>query len=1207
MKPAPLARRRFRTTHPSWLLVQPLAGDVTFFAKSKQNFTKTKSMKRCIHSQTWLWLVMKHSLYQILIIAFLGNIVSASPVDAQNVLDKSVTVNLQKVNIRKFLRTIEKSTGIEFVYSSKAIDADRIISVNENGQKLSNVLESVFTPLNISYKLVDGVILLQKRTPDQSSVNLLRSIPITRPEAATRTITGKVTDEKGDGLPGVSIVVKNSQLGTSTSVDGTYEINVPDGPQTVVFSFLGYLPQEKVIGSETVVNISLQIDTKSLEEVVVVGYGTQRRADVTAAISSVPMNEVKDMPVSNVATALQGKIPGVVIQQNNGTPGSTPAIKVRGFGSISAGNTPLIVADGNIVSASIFSTLNPNDIESIDVLKDASSTAIYGSKGSNGVVLITTKRGKSGKPSVNLDVFTGFQQISKKIDLINSQQFAEFGKDASNNAYLDNIKGANIADPNSARPTDYLRYRYPRGEVFDWLDFDDPSKVAALPYTDYQDKIFRTAKMSSYQLSASGGTDKARYSVSGGYLKQDGIIRRSALDRYTLRANMEVNVLPTLKIGLNINPSYKIQQEVKDAGHWADNAVVNSALSVMPMIPIYAADGSYKSQTAFAAPYNYPGITNPVANITEYNSQYLTANLLGNTYAELNFLKDFTYRVSGNVNFTGNRRNAYRTSKMPLNQILPPSVSTGTAYSDQSLSWLFNQTLNYSKSLNNIHNFDVLIGMESTKFQFQDSQGTGSSYPNDVVETLNGSASGTTTTAVSSKVENASASYFARANYNYKGKYLVNISVRRDGSSIFGTDNRWGTFPAGSLGWRISEEAFVKSIAAVSEAKLRVSYGLAGNNAFTNNYPYVATLRADNYSFNNNLVNGLAPSSLANPRLGWERSQQFDAGIDLGLFSNRIFLIVDYYQRTTKDLLLSVNVPTVTGFGTAVKNIGKMKNKGWEFALSTRNLTRSLIWNTSLNLSFNRNKVIALGPTGDPIRSGTGVGETNITQIGSPIGSFYGYKQIGVFKDQADLDSNPHDPTSKPGDVKYADINGDKKIDANDRTVIGNNQPDFIYGMTNSFSYKSFDLSIAIQGSQGGEILNLSRRFFENLEGNANQLTTVLSRWRSPENPGDGVTPRANARTTGNNNAVSTRWVEDGSYLRIQNVSLGYQLPVSLTSKAKLQQVRIYASAQNLFTFTKYLNFNPEVSNYEGPLTGGVDYGVYPLAKTFTLGINIGL
>jgi TonB-linked SusC/RagA family outer membrane protein len=1154
-------------------------------------------MQKSVSIKWFLIKTMRITAMQLMLSAAFCGITLARETRAQELLNKEISLRLESSEVKSILSQIEKQANVRFVYSTNSIQAKKRVSFSATNSKLSEVLDRLLIPLDISYEIEGTRILLQRKLSET----------IRKAQEVDKTISGTVVDDKGEPLPGVSIVVKGTQQGTSTDVDGKYQLSIPDGPAVLIFSFVGYVSAEKTVDNATVVDVILATDTKSLQEIVVVGYGTQKRANVTAAISSVPMSEIKDMPVSNVATALQGKIPGVVIQQNNGTPGSTPAIKVRGFGSISAGNSPLIVIDGNIVGASIFSTLNTNDIESMDVLKDASSTAIYGSKGSNGVILITTKRGKSGKPSVNLDVFTGFQQVSKKIDLINSQQFAEFGKDASNNAYLDNIKGANIADPNNIRPTDYLRYRYPRGEQFDWINFDDPAKIAALPYTDYQDEIFRTAKMNSYQLSASGGTDKARYSISGGYLQQDGIIRRSALERYTLRANVEVNVLPTLKIGLNLNPSYRIHQEVRDAGHWADNAVINSALSVMPFIPTYAADGSYTSQAAFAAPYNYPGITNPVANITEYNSQNVVANLLGNTYAELNLFKDFTYRVSGNVNFAGNRRNAYRTSRMPLNQILPPTVSTGTAYSEQSLSWLFNQTLNYSKSIDDIHNFDVLIGMESTKFQYQDSQGTGSSYPNDVVETLNGSASGTTTTAVSSRVENASASYFARANYNYKGKYLVNVSVRRDGSSIFGPENRWGTFPAASLGWRLSEETFMKSIRPVSEAKLRVSYGLAGNNAFNNNYPYVATLRSDNYSFNNSLVNGLAPSSLANPLLGWERSRQMDAGIDLGFFSNRILLIVDYYQRTTTDLLLSVNVPTVTGFSSAVTNIGKMENKGWEFAVNSRNLTKALIWNTSLNLSFNRNKVLALGPNGDPIRSASGVGESNITQIGSPIGSFYGYKQIGVFKDQQDLDSYPHDPTSKPGDVKYEDINKDGKITADDRTIIGNNQPDFIYGITNTFNYKGFDLNIAVQGSQGGEILNLSRRFFENLEGNANQLTTVLTRWRSVSDPGDGMTPRANARTTGNNNAVSSRWVEDGSYLRIQNISLGYQLPASLINKAKLQQVRVYASAQNLFTFTKYLNFNPEVSNYEGPLTGGVDYGVYPLAKTFTIGVNIGL
>ncbi len=1168
-------------------------------------------MKKNFLKSTRLIPILKISIVQFVAVLVFSGLAIAKNVMSQELLAQTVRFNFVNSKIEMVLSKIEKQTDVKFAYKADLIPAETKVSITAEKEPLSKVLDKLTTSLNLSYEVVGKQIILNKKqikaleafkTTD-SQTQFLNQVK----EIIKTTITGKVTDEQGEALPGVSIVVKNTNTGTTTNVDGTYTLDVQDENASLIFSYVGYTTIEKQIGNQSVHNIVLKIDNKSLAEVVVVGYGTQKRASVTAAIASVPMDEIKDMPVSNVATALQGKIPGVVVQQNNGTPGSTPSIKVRGFGSISAGNSPLIVVDGNIVDPTIFSNLNPNDIESMDVLKDASSTAIYGSKGSNGVILVTTKQGKSGKNQLSFDVYTGVQQVAKTLDLLNSQQFAEFGKDASNNAYLDNIKGASITDPNSVRPTDYLRYRYPRGEVFEWMDFDDATKVANLPYYDYQDLIFQKAKMSNYQLTASGGSEKGKYLISGGFLSQEGIIKRSDLKRYTFRANAEVNVLPKLKIGMNLNPTLRIQQEVSDEGHWASNGIVNSALSVMPFIPIYNQDGGYTSQAGFAAPYNYPGITNPVANISELNRQNTSINFLGNTYAQYEFLKHFTYRATANVNFKGNRVNSYRTSKMPLNQQLPPTVATGFANSYQTMSWLFNQTVNFNKTFKDVHDVDVLIGMESTKLQYEESLTGGSSYPNDVVETLNASANGSTTTGSSQKTANASASYFARLNYSYNGKYLVNVSVRRDGSSIFGTDNRWGTFPAASVGWRISEESFLKGIQAISETKLRVSYGLAGNNAFSNYYPYVASLRSDNYSFNNALVSGLAPSSLANNKLGWERSQQFDAGIDIGLFNNRIQVIVDYYKRTTKDLLLSVNVPTLTGFGSVVKNIGKMENKGWEFALNTRNLVKEFTWSTGFNLSLNRNKVLALGPNGDAILSNSGIGQTNITQIGSPIGSFYGYKQIGVFKDQADVDAHPHDATTRPGDVKYEDVNKDGKIDANDRTIIGNNQPDFIYGITNSFAYHGFDLGITVQGSQGNEALNLSRRFFENLEGNSNQISTVLTRWRSPQDPGDGVTPRANARTTGNNNAVSTRWIEDASYLRIQNISLGYTLPQSVLSKIKVSRIRVYGSAQNLFTFTKYLNYNPEVSNYEGPLTGGVDYGVYPLAKTFTIGLNLSL
>lgn len=1035
-----------------------------------------------------------------------------------------------------------------------------------------------------------------------------------------KTVTGKVTDDKNFAISGVSVSIRGTSIGTVTDGKGAFSLVLTDErmDDSLLFSSIGFEDQVVAINNHVVINVVLIQNISALNQVVVIGYGTQRRTSVTAAIASVPMKEIKDMPVSNLATALQGKLPGVIVQQNNGAPGSTPAIKVRGLGSISAGNGPLIVVDGNIVGASIFALLNSNEIQSIDVLKDASSTAIYGSRGSNGVVIVTTKRGKSGKTSINLDVFTGFQEVSKKIDLLNSQQFAELSKDAANNAYVDNVVGAQITDPNTVRPV--LRQKYPRGDLFDWFNFDDPTRIANLPYNDFQDLVFRNAMMSNYQLAASGGNEKTQFVISGGYLKQDGIIKKSTLDRYTLRAGVDVNVTDKLKIGLNINPSYRIQDEVTANGHWADNGIINAALAAAPMAPIYAADGrTYSSETALAAPYNWPGITNPVANITEYNSEYVTTNLLSSGYAEYQFFKDLKYRASGNVNLNANRRNSYRGSGIVLNQLLPPNLAIANAFSDQGVSWLINQTLNYNRSFNDVHNLDVLIGMEAYKYNYQSSNASGSTFANDIVQTLN--AAGLPTSVTSFKTQNATKSYFARVGYYYKEKYLLNASIRRDGSSIFGPDNRWGTFPAASIGWRLTEESFMKNIEAISEAKLRVSYGLAGNNAFSNDYPYVASVGGDNYSFNNNLVTGLAPSSLGNAKLGWERSNQVDLGLDIGFFNDRVYLLVDYYKRNTKDLLLSVNVPTLTGFSSAFKNIGEMENKGWEFALNTRNLTGPFVWNTNMNISFNRNKVLALGPTGDAIKSASGVGETNITLIGEPIGSFYGYKQIGVFKDLADLNSYPRDATSRAGDIKYEDVNNDKKITADDRTVIGNNQPDFNFGMSNSFNFKNFDLNVSLQGVKGGNILNLGRRFFENVEGSQNQLTTVLARWRSPQDPGEGRVPRANGSTTGLNNAISSRWVEDASYLRINNISLGYQLPKQWLQRMRMQQGRLYVSVQNAYTWTNYLNYNPEVSNYESgtpvqnatggtvtgsPLTGGVDYGAYPLARTYTLGINLG-
>ena len=1030
---------------------------------------------------------------------------------------------------------------------------------------------------------------------------------------ADQTISGRITDgTTGGGLPGVSVVVKGTSRGTTTDTDGNYRVNVSDAnvgnTLTLVFSFIGYATQEIPVGNRNEVNVTMTSDNKTLNEIVVVGYGTQNRRELTGSVASLQTQTIKDQPVPNVVEGLTGRIPGVLVQQNTGAPGNSPSIKVRGLGSISAGNGPLVVIDGqplnsgSTTNAGGLNQLNPNDIEKIDVLKDASATAIYGSRGSNGVIMVTTKRGKSGQSRINFDYYTGTQQVSKKMDMLNAQQFAVYSKEAANTAYLERVPGSAITDPNSARASGQ-RYRYPRGE-FTGVNFDDP---ASLTSYNYQDLIFQNAPISNYQLSASGGNEKVQYFISGNYLNQNGVIKKSGIDRYTVRSNIDAQLSSKLKVGVSFSPSFQAENRVNSDGHWAGNGVINAALSLPPFIPIYQADGvTYNSQAFYAAPYDWPGITNPVANITEADNRVTQLRLLGSAYAELSIWKSLRYRgtIGGDLNYL--RQNQYQTSAMPLNQLLPPNVSTGSAYTNQNINWVTNHTLSYTLDLGITHHLDALIGLESQRNDFEESQVTANNFPNDIVRTVN---AGTITGGTSTRNQWSLASYFARVTYSYKDRYLFNASVRRDGSSRFGATSRFGTFPSASVGWRIIEESFMKTIPVISDMKLRASYGLSGNNAFTSNYPAIGVLSKDNYVLGNALANGLATSSIANPQLGWEKSRQTDVGLDLGLFQNRISFTVDYYKRITTDLLLSVQVPTLTGFSTAVRNIGQVENKGMEFALSTRNINGSgtgFTWTTDLNLSFNRNKVLALGPTGDAIRSGTGVGETNITVIGQPLGSFFGYQQLGIFQSQAELDAYPHFSDSRPGDVKFADVNGDGKLTADDRTLIGNNQPDFIYGITNTFSFKGIDLNIVAQGVQGGQILNLSRRFYENLEGNANELTTVLGRWHSAQDPGDGITPRANARSTGNNNQVSSRWVESASYFRIRNITLGYTIPRPVLQKIKMQSLRVYAGVQNALTISKYLSYNPEVSGYEGPLTGGVDYGSYPLARTYTIGLNLG-
>ena len=1092
---------------------------------------------------------------------------------------------------------------------------DKLTQINQSSQQLAQVLDQLERDYRIRFAFqandIDKVV---KET--QPSVNKLQPVVLqsaTGTETILRsrtqrilvleqTISGIVTDlEDNEPLPGVNVLVKGTTIGTVTDVDGNYRLTVPDDAETLVFSSVGYTSQEVAINNQTVINMGLAPDVQSLSEVVVVGYGTQQRRDVTGSVASIPAESIDELPVSNFSEALSGQVAGVQVQQTTGAPGGGLNIRVRGTGSITAGNEPLYVIDGypvsnntNIASEGApdqainpLSSLNPNDIESIEVLKDASAAAIYGSRGANGVVLITTKRGEAGKPQVQFSAYAGIQEVTKTIDMLNAYQFAELSREAFNNAWVD--RGGNPNDPNEVRP-DGERLRIPP-------EFLNTDLLEA--NTDFQDAIFTTAPVQNYQLSVSGGNENARYFVSGGYFDQKGIVKSSGFERFSARANVDVDVSEKVKIGLHLTPTYSINDLASAEGHWAGNGAINAALAIMPIFPLKTPDGGYGSQIDFG--YGMPTISSPYAIVNEYQGELRQLRLLGNVFGEYEIIEGLTFRTSIGTDINTYRTNTY--SPTIIDRQGNPSVANfNTA---QEVNWLNENTLNFSRLIDEDHNVGALLGVTIQKEMWETSSIEATNFPNDIIPTLN---AGQITAGGSRAEEWSLLSYLGRVNYTFKDKYLATATIRTDGSSRFGQDTRWGVFPSASLGWRISEENFMQNIATVSDLKLRASYGVTGNN-FIDNYGAIGLLTGDNYVFGSgtgNLVNGLAQNTLSNPELSWETTRQLDVGLELGLFEDRLFFVADYYLSNTSDLLLEVPIPTSTGFDISLQNIGKVENEGLEFALTSRNFTGNFQWTTNANISFNRNKVLALGPEGDPIRTGSGIGNTHITEVGEPIGNFYGYIQEGVYIDQQDLDSSPSFPNSQAGDVKYRDVDENGEITPDDRTIIGNNRPDFVWGVTNSFVFKGFDLNVILQGVQGNEILNLSSRFISNLEGNQNQRVEVLDRWRSPEQPGNGIIPRASSRTTGNNNNVSTRWIEDGSFVRVRNITLGYNFPGSLFTNTFIQSARAYLGIQNAFTFTDYKGYNPEV-NLEGnaPLTPGTDYGGYPLARTYTIGVNL--
>lgn len=1020
------------------------------------------------------------------------------------------------------------------------------------------------------------------RTKLRASIWLLSLALFCTSFAFAQQVKGKVTGQNGDALIGVSVSIKGTNRGTQTDVEGTYKLDAPNNA-VLVFSFVGYAVNEVVFTGQKEINVSLTLDEKLLSEIVVVGYGSQLKKNVTGAVQTIGSKEIKDIPVSQIGQKLQGQLAGVQINQTTGKPGQGMNIRIRGQLSVSAGSDPLYVIDGFPITGSI-GAMNPDEIEDISILKDAASTSLYGSRAANGVVLITTKKGKTGT-NISFNTFVGLQEVPKRglVKMLTAEEFAQFKKEYYEDA----------GQPVPA-------------------EFQNPSQYAG-KNNDWYGALLRKAPMQSYNLTLTSNKEKSRTSFVGGVFNQQGVVINNEYKRYSMRMNSEYDISDKVKVGFNIAPQYVFDNTPRTDGDRGTGILFN-ALHTWPVMPIYEADG--KTLTLFnrfpASTGNIFAYPNWVRAANELVNETTTLNLISNAYIQYQPIKGLTLKSTFNVEMFRSKFFFFNpsTATSAINVAIP-TTAVSIRQNFENLTWLNENLATYAKSFKD-HNFEILGGLTQQRFRQESTRIQADTYADDRLPTVQGAINvnrGGTTTGVQ---EWALTSLLSRLTYNYRGKYLFTASVRRDGSSRFGANNRWGTFPSVSAGWVISDENFLKSIPKISFAKLRTSYGIVGNNNIGNYTPYALVNNTVNAVFGNTVAPGAVVTTLANSNLGWETTKQFDLGLDLGLFNDRITFVYDYYTKRTTNLLYSVQIAQEAGFSNFNDNIGEIKFWGHEFSLNTKNTTGKLKWSTNANISFNRNKVIALADGIDRV-----YGTFHITKVGYPFGQFYGHIAQGVYKNAEDLKNSPQVPgRSVVGSIKLTDQNGDGIItnggDFDDRVIMGNPFPKFTYGITNNFSYGNFDASIVGSGSQGNQLLVRHIYSTANLDGVFNMVEGVKYRFRSVDNPGKGMygTTVGGGNVTGiERDWMNSRFIADASFFTIKNVTVGYTIP----KKNKIfKSARIYTSVQQLYVFTKYWGGpNPETSAQGdgngdgGNLSPGVDLSNYPVPRTYTLGINL--
>lgn len=1129
---------------------------------------KNKSMKKNNHingkvMSFWRWkifLIMK--LLTVFILAFILQS-NALETQAQN---KRLSLQFENKTLKEVLLKLQDQTEFSFIYKDELINSIDNVSGNFKDEKMTDLLNKILQHTGLTY-MIEGRAIVILSNDSRAVIE------------QQKTVSGKVTDSNGGLLPGVTVAVKGTTNGNITDANGNFSLPNIASDATLVFSFVGMKTQEVKVGTKTTFNIVLEEESIGLDEVIAIGYGVQRKSDLTGSVGSIKEETLLERPATSVSQILAGRVAGVNVSVNSGTPGGRANIRIRGNTSISITNEPLYIIDG-IVSSIDY--INPNDISTIVILKDASSTAIYGARGSNGVILVTTKRGIGDGPKVSYDTQYSLGQLPRELDFLTSKEYLQVEDIAYQNAQKYDPEGWAVG-----------KYVDPKLKRTNPLLFD--ANGNPLYNTDWQKESTQNAFSQNHNLSVTGGDAKYNYGIFLGYRNEEGIIKTSDLKRYSSRFVIDSQIKTWLKVGGSLNFNNQNEHQVEDSS--GGITLMREMAEQLPIIPVKFPDGSWASNE------NYPNTEfapNPVQIMNELNNTLLTQTVLGNIYANITLTKDFEFKSTLGTSIIDGRRNLYKGRD--LNYISRNQKGRAEVSSTYNTSWQFENYLTYNKKISEIHSFTGLLGVSWQHVDNYRYQATTWNFQDDFFQTNNLGIGANPQPPTSAATAYGLNSYFSRINYNLKEKYLLTVSGRVDGSSKFGIDKRYAFFPSAALAWRASEENFIKSMPTISNLKLRASYGSTGNFEIPD---YQALAGLGNYSviFNDSRTSGIGIGRLPNPSLKWEKTNQADFGMELGLLKNRISLEVDLYNKQTNNMLLNTPIPRTSGYTSVTKNIGSMENRGIEFNLNTVIISsKDFSWNTTFNISINRNKVLALGETNADVFPGPGT--TNIARVGYPIGSFYGYNRLGTWGTDEEAEAAKF--YRLPGDLKFEDINKDGMINSLDRVILGKGIPDGTGSLINTFSYKNFDLTLDLQFMYGNDIYVAARYTQEDRVGITNSRSTVLNAW-TPENQN---TPIAQSRpvVAGYDSFNDSHMVENGSFIRGRNLLLAYNFSSEITKKIHLSKLRLTASIQNFFVLTKYTGYDPEVSSYSDTFGQGITnyFNDYPKPRVIMIGLYTG-